>query len=259
MLQYRRAIEGLPRPTSAQIDAFVAYVFTAHSWYKHLPHYLPGVPFTFYVDPAAGYRLDARGGGDIGLVERREGERFFHYNEVPTRQYLERFGHLAYSTGSGSRVALRRGGDLQQPELAGSGSRPRVGIPGSKPSLLAVPPEVCAAGTVEFTAAIHKAADGPWMWELSGPRILERSWPEESGGRATLARLAETMEEARKDQDALYEASMTLNLEPWTGRPRHRFDLHEVIGPERERQRTNAVRAIDAMLDLLYGQVAEKG
>src|SRR6266404_7771274 len=52
--QYFALIRGVPLPSSAQRRNFVDYVTSAHSWYKHLPKYLPGAPFYFFIDKFAG-------------------------------------------------------------------------------------------------------------------------------------------------------------------------------------------------------------
>lgn len=88
----RSALATLPRPSSSQVAAFVEYVFRAHSWYKHLPRFLPGKTFSFYLDPAVGHAVVSRPDGSLSLVERLEGEAFFHYNEMPTCEYHARFG-----------------------------------------------------------------------------------------------------------------------------------------------------------------------
>lgn len=253
MLDYRTAVAELPRPTPSQIEAFVEYVFDAHSWYKHLPRFGRGRPFTFYVDPCAGYRLRNYPDGTSELIERVEGEHFFHYNELPTRTYRARFGHLAYATAYGTRVALvdpARGAEL--PELAGAGARSPLMVLWPEHGMVEVPSSLSAVGTVTFTAVIHALADAPHIWSWSERPLLTRSWPEESGGRATLERLAEIVEQAKLDQDGSFKASWAVQTEPWEGKLRHRFDLHEIVGPERDRQKHRAVRAIGAMLDQLF-------
>jgi len=47
--EYRALVSDLPRPTSQQIYNFVEFVASAHSWYKRLPYFLPGIPFHEYV------------------------------------------------------------------------------------------------------------------------------------------------------------------------------------------------------------------
>lgn len=48
---YLELIRRHPRPTGDQIAAFVQFVATDHSWYKHLPRVGCGEPFFFYLDP----------------------------------------------------------------------------------------------------------------------------------------------------------------------------------------------------------------
>jgi hypothetical protein len=89
---YRQLVATAPRPTEEQCTDFVRYVATAHSWYKHLPYRLPGVPLVFYIDPFAG--CDAvREGGATRLVPRES--QGFHYSALPTMDYRRRFGHLS--------------------------------------------------------------------------------------------------------------------------------------------------------------------
>ena len=45
--EYLSLVSGLPRPTSQQIYNFVRFVASAHSWYKRLPYFMPGIPFIF--------------------------------------------------------------------------------------------------------------------------------------------------------------------------------------------------------------------
>jgi len=68
--QYLALIRGLPLPTSEQRRDFVGYVTSAHSWYKHLPRYLPGTPFYFFIDRYAGYDRIALQDGSHAMAER---------------------------------------------------------------------------------------------------------------------------------------------------------------------------------------------
>jgi hypothetical protein len=52
--EYRSLISEFPRLTSQQINSFVEFVASVHSWYKKLPYFLPGVGFHFYLDAEAG-------------------------------------------------------------------------------------------------------------------------------------------------------------------------------------------------------------
>ena len=51
---YQNLLRGPPEPTHEQIEEFARFVATAHSWYKHLPTWPPGVPMRFFLDPCAG-------------------------------------------------------------------------------------------------------------------------------------------------------------------------------------------------------------
>ena len=84
-LGYGEEVRALPRPTKEQSRAFAMHVADAHSWYKHL---YEAEPFFFYLAPWAGLST--------------EGEEFlkedcFHYNNVPTKEHLKRFGNWMYS------------------------------------------------------------------------------------------------------------------------------------------------------------------
>jgi len=90
--QYVRAIrDTVAKPTEEQIEAFVDYVSTAHSWYKHLP-VIGGQKFIFFLDPTANMRkVD---GKYIKVVE-GDGTKF-HYNWRTTDTYHTEFGLLSY-------------------------------------------------------------------------------------------------------------------------------------------------------------------
>ena len=51
MGEYLRLLDGLVLPTSAQVAGFAESLAGAHSWYKHLPPWLPGRRFQIYLDP----------------------------------------------------------------------------------------------------------------------------------------------------------------------------------------------------------------
>jgi hypothetical protein len=128
MTDYHPLVEQLPVPTVRQTRQFADHVAGAHSWYKKLPLWPPGHRFVFYLDPHAGrsftyksrHAEPYRGGPDQG-VERVLGAGeyrglgmegpvrllvkdfvendpdLFHYNQMPTAHYRERFGYWNYS------------------------------------------------------------------------------------------------------------------------------------------------------------------
>ena len=91
---YRACVANLERPTRAQMEAFAEFVCQAHSWYKHLPFYPPGKSLQFFLDPAAGMDLFFNASGVDAAPRDVTG---FHYSSIPTRDYRERFGCLAFS------------------------------------------------------------------------------------------------------------------------------------------------------------------
>src|SRR5262245_60615061 len=48
--EYFTLVEDVPLPTLEQRRSFVEYVCGAHSWYKHLPRFWPGLAFYFFID-----------------------------------------------------------------------------------------------------------------------------------------------------------------------------------------------------------------
>jgi len=98
---YMLVVRALSPPSPEQVKSFVDYVAGAHSWYKHLPLVPPGTPFYFFLDPYAGYDLVYKK-GRTGYCEREE--QGFHYSDIPTAEYRQRYGFLQYSTGAGTDV-----------------------------------------------------------------------------------------------------------------------------------------------------------
>ena len=107
LYQYRRLCRPLPLPTRIQVIDFVAHVSRAHSWYKHLRQ--QKVPFHFFLDRSAGYDKVFL---PDGTVERQvRTAQGFHHSWIPTSEYRQSFGHLAFScaqsTGAGDLIQKR--------------------------------------------------------------------------------------------------------------------------------------------------------
>jgi hypothetical protein len=106
--------------------------------------------------------------------------------------------------------------------------------------LVTLPAEVVDAGTAFVSGAVHPlAASYPFLWSLqlrAKPGLSSVEWPEESGGSAALAKIA-----------ARVNADPSLDL-PGPGRD---VVLHELLGPERERQQRCMVVALERVLELL--------
>ena len=89
-------------PTETQTNQFVDAVCNHHSWYKHLPLLPPGAQFVFFLNPHAGYVFDdslpthIKGNRQppIELVSREQ--RNFAANDIPTKEYVDKFGTWDY-------------------------------------------------------------------------------------------------------------------------------------------------------------------
>jgi hypothetical protein len=232
---YREYVAHLPRASDEQIDNYVRFVCTAHSWYKHLPPLPPGKPFTFFVDPYSGYdRLVQRGGGVIHQ-ERTDQSQRFHYTWMTTKEYRSRFGHLTYESGVGSQFLVQSGGTLREyAELPVFSTAERA---------YRIPPEVGQAGTVELTAIIHPKSAKWWVWaEFFGwlgrgyPDASSRKWPSETGGDEAL----------REILDFLHNPTGCTTPPEFE----EKFDL--LLLPERQRLQGEMTGAINRVLGLLY-------
>jgi hypothetical protein len=166
------------------MDAFAEFVCNAHSWYKHLPLLPPGRPLQFYVDAAAGMQLRSMPDGRV-LAEPRL-EPGFHYSWLRTAEYRERFGYLAFSREHGTIVSLYKGDGSQ---LVASDDAHRY-FDCSAGGVRPLPSEVLRAGRAFVSAVIHTMGSREFVSTLDSVPA-DFSWPEQSGGAATLAQILE--------------------------------------------------------------------
>jgi hypothetical protein len=240
--QYADLLARVPLPTQEQKDNFVQYVSHAHSWYKHLPLYPPGVPFYFFIDKYAGCdRLVSKDGTGI-LKERTEGG--FHYSDYPTVKYRDLFGHLAYCCGYGTKVIPLSKGPMVIPrdDLAA--------VPGDDARMYRLPPEVLEAGVTRLTAVIHTNSAFNPLWLDRWPKDpQEIDWPQESGGQLTLEKILSRSEKVLLDPRAM--ELLRINL-PATGRLSS-VDaiLYELLTPERNRLYGEMMKAMDRVCELI--------
>ena len=68
--RYLEGLDGVPIPTPEQRAGFAEFVSEAHSWYKHLPRFTPGEPFTLFLDRHAGCDLERSADGSAEMVPR---------------------------------------------------------------------------------------------------------------------------------------------------------------------------------------------
>jgi hypothetical protein len=240
--QYVDLLSGVPLPTQQQKQNFVEYVSHAHSWYKHLPLFLPGAPFYFFLDKYAGCdRLVSRDGK---AVLRERTEQGFHYSDYCTAKYRDLFGHLAYCCGYGNKVIPLSKGPMVFPrdDLAA--------VPGDDAQLYRLPSEVLEAGVTQLTAVIHTHSAFNPLWLRHGPKDpQEIDWPQESGGRLALEKILSRSEKVLRDPRAM--EPLRINL-PATGRLSSVDTiLYELLTPERNRQYGEMMKAMDRVCELI--------
>lgn len=206
----------------------------AHSWYKRLPLLGPGKRFVFFLDPAAGCDRRQRDDGSFEAVPREA--QGFHHSAIPTREYRDRFGFLAFANGR----SLQSGSFIEGTLRLESGFG--AVVIDEEGACRSVPEEV-EAGAVRLTGMIHPYANQPHFWEkLARKEPAPGLWPEESGGAAAFEQIQHRCRELIADP-----SKEVMDRE-------HRGSdavLADLLEPERERQRRRMIRAIDRLLALL--------
>lgn len=244
LAEYVNLIANVPPPTQQQKENFAEFVAHAHSWYKHLPSWLPGAEFFFFIDKYAGCDRVVMGDGTAAIAERKK--RGFHYSDIPTDQYRARFGHLAFSCGYGTTVYLAGKGPVVMPRDGA------LAVLGDDAELYDLPPQIVEAGVALLTAVIHTHSGAPgWIQRPRG----EVEWPQESGGQAVVekifARWREMEEPTFEPEKNRIDESLVLSNP-------HLFFvdrvLHELLTPERRRQYREIVKAIDRVCEVIDGQ-----
>lgn len=234
---YRRLLRNQLVPTRMQRESFPFFVAKAHSWYKRIPPLSPGEPFVFFLDPAAGFdRVPQPAGSWTTSVREQQG---FHHAAIPTWQYRDRFGNLAFACAQSMRTGTFASGPLRIQTGFGACLIDEVG------ALRRLPVEV-EAGAVRLTSVIHPYFNQPFGWSLLGERrAVAGIWPEESGGDAAFARIQARCRELRADRSKLVRLRFPDD---------HRgvdAVFAELVEPERQRQRRLVVGAVERLLALL--------
>ena len=235
LANYLILLSGIPLPSAQQKNDFAQFLSTAHSWYKHLPPNLPGEAFYLYLDRYAGCDRLLQPDGTAVLVERKE--RGFHYSDLPTAEYRDRFGYLSFSSYSGTSVFVS-----DWPVVSLRDKVPAV--PADDGKMLAIPVEIVQAGETHLTAIIHPGASCyPVCHSLE-------DWPEESGGRVTLEKINARCREMEDptNPDAQLHARTIGYTDPL---------LDELVVPERRRQQRGIVQAIDRVCEVIRVARAE--
>jgi hypothetical protein len=240
--EYLSLISDIPLPTQQQKENFVQYVSHAHSWYKHLPMDQPGAPFYFFIDKYAGYDRFLQKDGTAFLEARvNEG---FHYSALPTAEYLEYFGHLAFSCGFGRTVVLLSDGPVAVP-------RDDIpAVPGDDASMYRLPTEIAEAGLTHLTAVIHsltaQSHDLDYRLKEDGSGPID--WPEESGGQDTITKIILRCDVMRQTNPKWTHVELKaapgriFSVDP---------GLYEILTPERLRQSSEMLKAMDRVCTVI--------
>jgi hypothetical protein len=241
---YRAMCQPLPLPTEQQMHAFAVFVSGAHSWYKHLSLFPPGVAFRFFLDPYAGMQRIITADGHVNVEERIECG--FHYSWIPTAEYREKYGYMAFSQSNGTRVG--DASDSNRVKVS-SDSVPEIYDP-RRQAIVRLPGEVVVAGTALITGLVH-ASGSEWLRRWS--HWLDHvEWPEESGGQETRTKILERCELLARDPGQMERLSL--------GDPRLSgefnllfgdYPLYELVLPERKRQLAGMVATMQRICALV--------
>lgn len=241
---YREIVRVLTGPSIRQIDNFIKFVCSAHSWYKHLPILQPGIQFTFFLDPFSGMDKILKPGGHVIHRERTEDTPKFHYTWMTTNDYRSRFGYLSYMANAGTGFFLQ-----VRDEVSEYADLPII-VYGT--SQYRIPPEVAQVGSVELTAAIHPNTPkwlrmhvyvkGESVIFNQGHRIhdgLPLTWSSETGGEEIINKI------------------ISISKQPLEYKTREEYlspinQIDNLILPERSRQQKEIKSAIHRMLTLVF-------
>ena len=239
MKQYQGLVEDLPKPTKTQIENFTLYVATVHSWYKHLPYYLPGVRFYFFLDPHAGSMRSIDENNKIRYVDPKD------FGLMSIEQYRTNYGYLSFFCAAG-RMQIRFNGSAML--------YPRTGAP-----LIAdrecrhyhLPTELEEIGSVPLTAVIHPNSFSPIFGWIGCGNQEDWIWPEESGGIRVIEKLLEYIKSRKyTEYESFIEEADIRNIAlysygNWIVDP----VIKELLMPEHERQLKEIRQAILRVCD----------
>jgi hypothetical protein len=188
----------------------------------------------FFLDPAAGCDRVQRQDGSWEAVTREV--RGFHHAAIPTRDYRERFGLLAFANGRSLRSGSLAGGTLRVETGFGAEVIDEDGA--CRPV-----PEETEAGAVRLTGMIHPYANQHMIWErISRTEPVPDLWPEESGGAVVFDQIQ------RRCRELIGDSSRIVLDDERRGVDAVFADLVE---PEHQRQRRRMLGALDRLVALL--------
>jgi hypothetical protein len=206
----------------------------------------------FFLNPAAGMQLGRDIGGAIKVTPREK--QGFHYSWIKTDEYRERFGYLAFSRSAGTSVSLRLQNGTQ---VMPSDDAPHV-FDFTMERMFYLPTEVLAAGRAFVSGAVHAYGADAGLWH----HLIFRGrpapdWPSESGGAATMEKIRQrcrALSEGLSRRECLsvqdFRPSQDANLF-FVDNP-----LYQLLEPERQRQQTGMVAAMERVVKLTMTDVA---
>ena len=236
--EYEMLVAELPMPRKRQMREFAAYVASANSWHEHLPLLPDGAAFRFYLDPFAGMDRVLMPDGTAVFVRRDADAHRFHPAWIPTAEYRERFGCLAFACAAGSRfvkpVKVETDDASFEGLLDNNFNHAIVWVP-RKP--FGLPDPILRAGTCFVTGVVHARAGRPAAWRgaLEATRS-NHAWPAETGGAATLAQIRARCE----------AAGMADEIDA---------ELDALVAPERQRLLDEMVAAMTRVLAQIHGAI----
>lgn len=178
MAKYLSEIKNVPKPTEQQISNFINYVASVHSWYKHLPKTLPGVPFYFFIDPNAGCHIHVPwiGRPKAVVYEVRPEKMISHNNWMPTNEYRRQCGYLQYYTQAATKIANAKWTGVERTENL------QLNILGTQREWISLPKKILEAGCVNLTASVYPGEEGQaaQLQEMRG--AIDRMLQEIYGG-----------------------------------------------------------------------------
>lgn len=227
--RYLELASRLPTPTRVQVEAFVAHLRYAHSWYKHLPILPPGRPFHIYLDPGAGMSRVVRDDGQFDVVGRTD-EACYHHSWSSTEKTRERFGFLSYAV-MYPRAAVD---PLERPALLD----PDLGID------VTVPTQAVEAARVDVSGLIHPLGTNPYIILLQA-RHNPPAWPVETGGSQQATKVLERCQALVERKVPVLPAPPGAKIDDETRWAMNSCDwgLYELLAAERQRQQDALVDA----------------
>ena len=184
-----------------------------------------------FLDKYAGCDRRLQSNGTAVLGDRRE--QGFHYSDIPTAEYRSRFGYLAYNCSSGTSVFVTK-----WPLVYSRDKFPFPAVPGDDGKMYGLPREVLEVGETQLTAIIHPSSSALVCRQLT-------EWPEESGGRTTLEKIAarcrEMQDPANPKSERFTEGGVYIEDQL----------LDSLVAPERQRQKREIIRSINRVCELI--------